>query len=238
MNKLKTSVRINELDGLSDAIVRLYKADENAKANTFLSSQMEKLEELSAKITEAVLRDKLVSSLKARDKERTSAVSAFGNLVRGYKSIPDEDKKSAAEKLDAIYSKYSKAKICSVNYKAKSSLIESLLGDLALEDSAECIEKLGGAASLVSSIRAAQDAFTSASDAYTKSMSAKLENASSFKKSILSLINGVLVPYLASLEEARETTLEALYKGIDSEISKVNMMVYARKSAAKKAETA
>lgn len=237
MNKLKTSVRVNELDGLSDAIVRFYKADENAKADAFLSSQMEKLEELSAKITEAVLRDRLVSDLRTKDKERSRLVSDFGNLVRGYKSIPDTLKRRAAEYLDTVYSKYSKSKIYSANYKAKSSLIESLLGDLACENAIEHIGRLDGAESLVASIRIAQDSFASASDAYTKASAVKPESASSFKKSMLFIINSVLVPYFTMLGEAGNSTHETLAEGIESEISRVNMMIRAR-AAANKPETA
>lgn len=237
VNKINSSVRINELDGLSDSIVRFYNADENAKADTFLARQMVIIEDLSAKITAAVLRDRIASSLCEKDKLRTSALSTFGGLVRGYRSLPDEEKKSAAKYLAAIYSKYAKSRICSANYKAKSSLIESLLGELSSDESVLCIGQLDGVEALVSSLRSAQDAFAKESDSYTRAVAARGENATSLKRPLLSAINGSLVPYLTTMTGIESSPLEDFSKSIETEINKVNLIVMAR-AQTKKTETA
>lgn len=65
MNKLKTAIRNAEVDGLSDSIIRNFKADEKAQADSFLKSALEELESLSAQITTAILQDKTLSTLDA-----------------------------------------------------------------------------------------------------------------------------------------------------------------------------
>ena len=43
MNELKTAIRNAEVDGLSDSIIRNFKADEKAQADSFLKSALEEL---------------------------------------------------------------------------------------------------------------------------------------------------------------------------------------------------
>ena len=43
MNKLKTAIRNAEVDGLSDSIIRNFKADEKAQSDAFLKSALEEL---------------------------------------------------------------------------------------------------------------------------------------------------------------------------------------------------
>lgn len=233
MNKLKSSVRIDELDGLSDTILRFYKTDENAKDDTFLAIQMGKLEDLSVRITKAVLRGKIISTLSEKDEARISTVAAIGKVLNGYKSMLDDETKRAASYLDAIYSRYKESGLVRKNYKAKSSLIESLIGDFSEEEALSCIGKLKGVASLVSSLREAQDAFTAASDRYVRAVNLKGESASSLKEPMLSLINGTLVPYLTTMAGAGNTALSGLSKDIESEIKRVNTMISTRAKAGK-----
>ena len=61
MNKLKTAIRNAEVDGLSDSIIRNFKADEKAQSDSFLKATLEELETLSAQITTAILQDKTLS---------------------------------------------------------------------------------------------------------------------------------------------------------------------------------
>ena len=65
MNKLKTAIRNAEVDGLSDTLVRLFKADAGAQGDAFLTTVMAELEGLSAQITTAILQDKVLSRLAA-----------------------------------------------------------------------------------------------------------------------------------------------------------------------------
>ena len=51
MNKVISKIRVTEVDGLSDALVRLYKADEGVSSDVFLKSVMDEIEKLSVSIT-------------------------------------------------------------------------------------------------------------------------------------------------------------------------------------------
>ena len=74
MNKLRTAIRNAEVDGLSDTLIRLFKADLKAQGDAFLKATMERMETLSAQITTAILQNKTLSTLEAADSVRDEAV--------------------------------------------------------------------------------------------------------------------------------------------------------------------
>lgn len=49
MNKVISKVRVTEVDGLSDALVRLYKADEGVSSDVFLKSFLFRLQPQSSR---------------------------------------------------------------------------------------------------------------------------------------------------------------------------------------------
>lgn len=229
MNKLNAKARVSEVDGFSDTLVRLYKADSSAQTDAFLKSEMASLESLSDKITAAILQDKAVSNLDDADSARDEAIRNFGALISGYSVFPLEEKKSAALFLKSIYDKYQKSGILGATYTAESSMIESMLGDLGTAESLAAIEKLDGVSNLVSKVRTAQDAFTAASDAFTKSKSAKGESASSLKKPLLSSINDKIIPYLNTMAMVGNAALSGFSKNVEAEVNRLNSTVGARK---------
>lgn len=77
MNKVISKVRVTEVDGLSDALVRLYKADEGVSSDVFLKSVMDEIEKLSVSITTAIKQDKVLSNLEEADGVRDEAVKIF-----------------------------------------------------------------------------------------------------------------------------------------------------------------
>lgn len=228
MNKLRTNARISEVDGLSDTIVRLYKADKSASEDAFLKATMAELEKLSADITTAILKDKTVSNLDVADSTRDEAIRNLGALLSGYSVFPAEEKKNAAASLKSIYDKYAKAGITSANYTSESSMIESLLEDLSADSAKAQIEKLDGVDSLISKIRSAQDDFTKANDEYTKAKGSKGESASSLKKPLVSIINDKLVTYLNTMSLVGNAALAEFSKNVGTEIDRVNSAVTKR----------
>ena len=84
------------------------------------------------------------------------------------------------------------------------------------------IEKLDGVAEMVSAIRAAQDDFTAANDAFVKAEGSRGASASSYKKPILSVINDKIVPYLNTMSIVGNTAVADFTKGVETEISRVN----------------
>ena len=228
MNKVKSTIRITEVDGLSDSIIRIFGADTKAQEDTFLKGQIAELTTLSDAITEAILKDKAVSNLDEADSKRDEAIKNLGALLSGYAVFPLEEKKAAALGLKAIYDKYAKSGILSASYVSESSMIESLLKDLSSAEAMASIEKLDGIAEMVAAIRAAQDDFTAANDAFVKAEGSKGASASSYKKPILSVINDKIVPYLNTMAIVGNTAVADFAKGVETEITRVNETVAKR----------
>ncbi len=222
MNKLNAKARITEVDGLSDSVIRIFGADAKAQEDAFLKSQIAQLATLSDAITAAILQDKAVSNLDEADSRRDEAIKNLGVLLSGYAVFPLEEKKAAALGLKAVYDKYAKSGILSASYISESSMIESLLGDFSSAEAKANIEKLDGISEMVAAIRAAQDDFTAANDAFVKAEGSKGASASSYKKPILSVINDKIVPYLNTMAVVGNTAVADFAKGVETEITRVN----------------
>ena len=225
MNKVISKVRVTEVDGLSDALVRLYKADEGVSSDAFLKSVMDEVEKLSVSITTAIKKDKVLSSLEEADGVRDEAVKNLSTLLDGYEVFPVAAKKEAAKKLKAVFDKYGKS-ITTANYVSESSLIESLLEDFSNEE--ETVGALDGIKEILEQIRSAQDSFAKASDEYNAASAVKTESASSLKKPLLSLINDKLIPYITAMQMANSAVYADFATKAGGEIKRVNEIVSRR----------
>lgn len=239
MNRLRYEIRNAEADGLSDSVVRIFKADKKAQGDPFLKTTIGELETLSAQITSAILQDKTISSLEAADSARDKAVKALGTVLAAYAVFPIASKKELAAPLKAVYDKYAKSRITSASYTSESSMIESMLEDFSAASLSENITGLEGIAESLAAIRAAQDSFTRANDEYVKGRAHKKAAASSFNKPIVSLINDKLVPYLNAMLISGNESCAAFAQSVEAEISRVNETIARRKKkGAAKTETA
>lgn len=225
MNKVISKVRVTEVDGLSDALVRLYKADEGVSSDAFLKSVMDEVEKLSVSITTAIKQDKVLSNLEEADGVRDEAVKNLSTLLDGYEVFPVAAKKEAAKKLKAVFDKYGKS-ITTANYVSESSLIESLLEDFSKEE--EAVSLLDGIKEILEQIRSAQDAFVKASDEYNAASTVKTESASSLKKPLLSAINDKLIPYITAMQMANSAVYADFATKAEGEIKRVNEIVLRR----------
>ena len=225
MNKVISKVRVTEVDGLSDALVRLYKADEGISSDAFLKGVMAEVEKLSVAITTAIKQDKVLSSLEEADGVRDEAVKNLSTLLDGYEVFPVAAKKEAAQKLKAVFDKYGKS-ITTANYVSESSLIESLLEDFSKEE--ETVGALDGIKEILEQIRSAQDSFAKASDEYNAASAVKTESASSLKKPLLSLINDKLIPYITAMQMANSAVYADFATKAEGEIKRVNEIVLRR----------
>lgn len=231
MNKAKTSLRVAELDTLSDVLVRIFK-DYSSDANgtvakdANLKTVMTDVESLSAALTTAIKSDKVTSSLDEADIERDEAIRNLSDALNGYAALPIPAKKAAAQNLLAIFKKYGKA-IITKNYAEESSLIESLLEDFSAAEAKANIETLEGVGEIIKSLRSAQDSFNKANDEFTHASVTKGQSASNVKKSLLEVLNTRLVPYLSAVALAdgyKEFALKC-----SAEIDKANASVDGRK---------
>lgn len=194
MTRLSSRLRITETDSASDALVRLFKAAD--LKDDFLSGAFAELEAMSAKLTTAIRQETADSRLDEKDAARDAAVRDLGTLIQGYTAIPVAEKKAAAQRLDAVFSKYGK-RIVNETYASESSLIESLLEDLgALEAETKMLE---GVAELVATLRTAQDEFNAANDDFTAAKTARGASATQVKKELVALVNLKIVPYLGAV---------------------------------------
>lgn len=225
MNKVISKVRVTEVDGLSDALVRLYKADEGVSSDVFLKSVMDEIEKLSVSITTAIKQDKVLSNLEEADGVRDEAVKNLLTLLDGYSVFPVAAKKEAAKKLKAVFDKYGKS-ITTANYVSESSLVESLLEDYSKEE--ETVGALDGIKEILEQIRSAQDSFVKASDEYNAASTVKTESASSLKKPLLSAINDKLIPYITAMKMANSAVYADFATKAEGEIKRVNEIVLRR----------
>ena len=213
-------------DTVSDALVRLYKetaAKDGALAkDAALGTIMGDVERLSADITTAIKADKVSTSLEDADSKRDGIISSLFTLLAGYGAIPIAEKKAAAEKLLAVTGKYKG--IANEAYARESSLIESMLGDLAAEGLADAIALLEGVGDLIGGLRAAQDDFNAANDAATAAIAERGEPAYAIKKPLLAAINDKLVPYITAMGAVSAEYADFGNKA-DVEISKANASV-------------
>lgn len=225
MNKVISKIRVTEVDGLSDALVRLYKADEGVSSDVFLKSVMDEIEKLSVSITTAIKQDKVLSNLEEADGVRDEAVKNLSTLLDGYSVFPVAAKNEAAQKLKAVFDKYRKS-ITTANYVSESSLIESLLEDFSKEE--ETVSLLDGIKEILEQIRSAQDLFAKASDEYNVASTVKTESASSLKKPLLSAINDKLIPYITAMKMANSAVYADFATKAEGEIKRVNETVSRR----------
>ena len=230
MKKINTSIRVTEADNLSDAIVRLFKAEGGAKtavaADAYLTATFGEIEKLSAAITSAIKTDKASSTLDEADAKRDEIIKQLNAALTGYANLPIPAFKNAAAVLLAITAKYKG--IASESYARESSLISSLLEDLDADAAKEAISALQGVGDLVSALATAQDEFNKANDAYNAASANKSESATSLKKSLLAAINDKLVPYLTAMNLANKAAYGDFVGKIENEIARANAAVAKR----------
>ena len=196
--KVNGKVRVTELDALSDAMEREYKAacgdgSTAVAKDAVLKGLFGQLTDLSERNTTAIKQDAVVSTLDEADSARDSVTRDLFTLTNGYTASPFAEVKSAAADVCAVLEKYGRG-MTGKGYAEQTALTESLLEDLG--KASEKIAALSGVAELVASLREAQDGFAASHDAYIKAKADKGESATSLKKPIVSLINDSIVPYL------------------------------------------
>lgn len=237
MKKINSSLRVTELDTLSDVLVRLYKDSFSGESaiskDANLSGIMEEVEKLSAEITTAIKRDKVSVSLDEADIARDEIIRNLGDALTGYAAIPVAAKKAAAQKLLLTFGKYGK-QITSKNYAEESSLIESMLEDFAADSLKADVAALDGVGDLLDSLRSAQDSFNKANDEYTAANVGKGDSATSVKKTLLAALNYKLVPYLTAVSTL--DSYKTFVSKCEAEITKANATVSTRAKTAAKGE--
>ena len=230
MEKLTVSARITEVDDASNQLVKVYEQTPAVQNDALLKAIFDEMKSLSEQITEAILRDKVKSELEEADNVRDEKVRSLFKVVCGYAAMPMEGIAKSGIALKRVIDKYG-VRIVNESYANESSLIESLLQDLAVDELKDDIASLSGVSEAIEALRSAQDVFDNARLSYYNAMSVEETSkvsATGIKKPLLYCINNKLVDYLnivASLNEGLYGEFAGL---IAEEIEKANAAIALR----------
>jgi hypothetical protein len=228
LEKLMTNSRVTEIDAVSMRMIGAYK-------NTTLSSDLHLVSMFSALapktvlLTAAIKRIKVDSMLESKDETRGDEVRSLNYLILGLLHHPDVEIKTAAQEVEKVFDNYGVA-ITGESYAVESSLIVSLLGDLAKPKLQAAIAKLSGCAEIIASLQAAQEDFEATRIAYEteKAEEGTHANATTIKKEVLDIINDQIVIYLRAMEQVDEPNYGAFTRTIAEIIADNNEVVKKR----------
>ena len=204
LEKVIFKSRITEIDAVSIRMIIAYKKT-TLSSDTHLVKNFAGLEAVSGRLTAAINRSKVESVLGAKDDVRDDKVRALFFMVMGYLHHPDPAVKAAAMKVEEAMGEYGLA-ITSESYAVESSLINSLLSDLAKPKLKDTIARLSGLAEIIAALQAAETDFEETRIAYEeeKAKEGTLENATTIKKEVVAIINDKLVVYLRATMQVDE----------------------------------
>lgn len=228
IEKLNSRSRTTEVDAVSLRIIGAYKKT-SLNSDTHLPTLFTNLETQWERLTAAINRSKAKSELESKDQVRDMNVRSFNYLILGFVHHPNAEIRAAALKVKKVFDKYGVA-IADKNYAMESSLITSLLGDLAEADIQAAIALLSGCAETIMAIGTSQADFEASRIRYEqeKAEEGTQENATAIKKVVMELINGRLVNYLRAMEQVDEPTFGAFARTIATIIADNNIVVKKR----------
>jgi hypothetical protein len=229
IKKLITKSRVTEVDAVSTRMAGAYKNSE-LSTDPHLSNMFNALVPLSANLSVAINRSKAESNLEEKDEKRDDNVRSLFYLIQGLLHHPDEAIKAAAKKVQKVFDKYGVG-ITGENFATESSLITSLLGDLAKPNLQYAIAQLSGCAEIIAALQASQDEFETARIAWEqeKAQEGTQTNATGIKKEVVDLINNKIVIYLHAMEIVDEPTYGAFARTVAEIIADNNEMVKKRR---------
>lgn len=200
MQKVKNQIRTTELDELSDVLIQQYSTEDGLKTEAYLKPVFVEMTDVSARITDAIRKDKAYSDLEDADAERDEVATRIYRIVDGYAAMPMAAVSGPAQRLQKILQKFSG--LTRKPYNEETSLIEAMQSDLSSADAMADIGALNGLSETLALLRQSQDAFMAKRVQYNTANSERKydDTASALKKPLLALINDKLVPYLTLMQ--------------------------------------
>ncbi|MCK5730867.1 MAG: hypothetical protein KAH68_07320 [Draconibacterium sp.] len=183
------------------------------------------LESESVLLTSAIRRLKDESVLEEKDEVR-----AVYYLTLGFMHHPNPAVKAAASEVEKVFDNYGLS-ITGESYSTESSLVNSLLVDLANPKLQAAIAMLSGLAEIIAGLQAAQTDFEETRIAYEeeKAKEGTLENATAIKKEVGHIINDKLGVYLHAMFQVDETAYGIFARTIAEIIADNNEVVKKRR---------
>lgn len=205
IDKLISQSRVTEVN---DVATRMSGAFKNSGlTDQYLVSTFTALDAGNTKLTLSIKRSKAESDLETMDEVRDDKDRSLYYLLLGFSHHPTKKIKEAAQLLLKLFNNYGLV-ILSESYATESSLLSSLLLDLAKPEYQEAISALSGCAELIADLQAAQTDFEKARIAYEaeKAKDGMQDNATLVKKEVLGIINDKIVIYLRAMVQVDPAT--------------------------------
>ena len=205
IEKLIAKSRTTEVN---DATTRISGAfDGSGITDAYLTTTFASLDAANLTLSLAIKRSKAESDLEEKDEVRDDKVRALYYLINGFLYHPTREIKDAAQLLMKLFDNYGLV-IVGESYATESSLVGSLLLDLAKPKYAAAITALSGCADLIAQLQTAEDDFEQARIAYEteKAKEGMVSNATLVKKEVLAILNDKIVVYLRAMEQVNPAT--------------------------------
>ena len=230
LEKILTASRVMEVDATSMRLIGAYK-NTTLRTDVHLAAMFTALEPLSVNLSASINRLKAESNLEKKDEEREEPLRSLFYLIAGFLHHPDVAIRAAAEKVNAVINRYGLG-IMKESYAVESSLITSMLTDLADREMQEAIALLSGCAEIIAALQSAQTAFETARIAYEeeKAQESTEQTASEIKVEVLKLVNEKIVIYLRAMEVVDVETFGAFARTVAEIITDNNEVVRKRLS--------
>ena len=229
IEKLIAQSRVSEVADVARRILEKYQSS-GLETDLHLAGVMGELSPVAQQLVLAVKRIKVDSELESGDENRDSKASAIHYFVRGCLYHPEPAVKQAAEQIYKVLENYG-LEMIRESYTTESTLIESMLNDLAKPDLQPAISALPGFAQMIAALASAQAAFETMRSAYDsqKAEEGTFANASEIKKTALKLVNDKVVAYLRVMLQVNETTYGLFTRNVAQIITETNEIVKRRR---------
>lgn len=233
---LMMTSRNTEVDGTTSQIIQAYDGTTlNTDAN--LEKIMNPLKDLSVLFSGAIRHLKEKSEQKGYDDIRDEKITGFYFLLMSFSHHPDVQIRNAALSLLEFFNQY-KLEIKEESFTRESSLVNSLLADLAKPKALANIALVPQCAEYIAALQEAQDNFEAIRLSFEEAQAEEgtVENASTLKKEAVTIIDKKLVPYLNVMEQLYEPTYGAYARTVAEIIAANNEVVKKRRNKGDKPE--
>lgn len=221
--------RVTEVDAGSERMIGAFQIS-GLDTDPHLSLMFSTLGPLSVKLSTAINHIKPDSTLEEADEDRDTKGRSLFYLVNGLCYHPSKRIKEAALKVMAVLNQFGLS-MFSENYAVETSLISSLLIELAKTEMQEAIAVLPGCADMITQLQASQDYFKQTRIAWEqeKAEDGTHKNASEIKAEVLELINDKIVVYMRAMEVVIPETHGAFARTLAEIIEDNNEVVKKRR---------
>ena len=217
-----TQARISEISTVATNILVAYKKTtwENDPSIVTIFTE---LETESDELTIAINRGKSESVLADLDSECDYYSRALNYVVEGATFHPDNTVKVAGTKLYEVFDKYG-LEMIQESYAVENALIISLLEDLAKPELKDYITAISGCSEIIVKLKQAQINFENALVDWKEEKAQKknLQSATEIKRTVHSIINKKVIPYLSAMQQVNPTVYGKLAQTINQVIIDMN----------------